>query len=190
MTLVITLAVTLVQRGRLPHARAALVEHMYDKETRPIRIQATVALSKLCGSEDPSDVEQVGPPSMSYSIPSTVILPRMYPSSTSHPPSNQTNAYSEVQHTSLLNIPIAKHALLAILTLSRPCSREKQTARPLTAPPWILSTHTYSPSPQGGSSSETVSGTVSPRSALPQGHSSVPGSITSGSLPRPRKAVV
>ena len=36
--------------------RAALIERIHDKET-PIRVQAAVALSKLCGSEDPSDVE-------------------------------------------------------------------------------------------------------------------------------------
>jgi len=40
------LAVTLVQRGCLPHPgmlTVTLGEHMYDKETRAIRIQAAVA---------------------------------------------------------------------------------------------------------------------------------------------------
>lgn len=37
--------------------RAALIERVHDKETL-IRVQAAVALSKLCGSEDPSDVEE------------------------------------------------------------------------------------------------------------------------------------
>ncbi|KAH0826785.1 hypothetical protein J3R83DRAFT_5201 [Lanmaoa asiatica] len=37
--------------------RAALIERVHDKETH-IRVQAAVALSKLCGSEDPSDVEE------------------------------------------------------------------------------------------------------------------------------------
>ncbi|KAG6370186.1 hypothetical protein JVT61DRAFT_12333 [Boletus reticuloceps] len=37
--------------------KAALMECVHDKETH-IRVQAAVALSKLCGSEDPSDVEE------------------------------------------------------------------------------------------------------------------------------------
>jgi condensin complex subunit 3 len=37
--------------------RSALIERIHDKETF-IRVQAIVALSKLCGSEDPSDVEE------------------------------------------------------------------------------------------------------------------------------------
>lgn len=37
--------------------RPALIERVHDKETL-IRVQAAVALSKLCGSEDPSDVEE------------------------------------------------------------------------------------------------------------------------------------
>jgi condensin complex subunit 3 len=37
--------------------RSGLIERVHDKETL-IRVQAVVALSKLCGSEDPSDVEE------------------------------------------------------------------------------------------------------------------------------------
>jgi condensin complex subunit 3 len=37
--------------------RSALLERVTDKEP-PVRIQAVIALSKLCGSEDPSDVEE------------------------------------------------------------------------------------------------------------------------------------
>jgi condensin complex subunit 3 len=36
--------------------RASLLERITDKEP-PVRIQAVIALSKLCGSEDPADVE-------------------------------------------------------------------------------------------------------------------------------------
>ncbi|EGO03950.1 hypothetical protein SERLA73DRAFT_165497 [Serpula lacrymans var. lacrymans S7.3] len=36
--------------------RTALLERIHDRET-PIRVQAVTALSKLCGSEDPSEVE-------------------------------------------------------------------------------------------------------------------------------------
>ncbi|KAG1848362.1 hypothetical protein C8R48DRAFT_614824, partial [Suillus tomentosus] len=40
--------------------RAALFERVHDKETF-VRVQAVIALSKLCGSEDPSDVEEGEP---------------------------------------------------------------------------------------------------------------------------------
>lgn len=37
--------------------RAALIERVNDKETT-VRVQAVIALSKLCGSEDPSEVSE------------------------------------------------------------------------------------------------------------------------------------
>lgn len=40
--------------------RGALIDRIHDKETF-IRVQAAVALSKLCGSEEPSDVEEDEP---------------------------------------------------------------------------------------------------------------------------------
>jgi condensin complex subunit 3 len=40
--------------------RTALFERVHDKETF-VRVQAVIALSKLCGSEDPSDVEEGEP---------------------------------------------------------------------------------------------------------------------------------
>jgi hypothetical protein len=45
-----------------------------------------------------------------------------------------------------------------------------------------LSTHAYSPSPEGSSSSRTVAATVSPHSAMPQGRPSVPGRCRQGSI--------
>ena len=40
--------------------RGALIDCIHDKETL-VRVQAAVALSKLCGSEEPSDVEEDEP---------------------------------------------------------------------------------------------------------------------------------
>jgi condensin complex subunit 3 len=37
--------------------RAALIERVNDKEI-PVRVQAVIALSKLCGSEDPSELSK------------------------------------------------------------------------------------------------------------------------------------
>jgi condensin complex subunit 3 len=36
--------------------RAALLDRINDKES-PVRVQAVIGLSKLCGSEEPGDVE-------------------------------------------------------------------------------------------------------------------------------------
>jgi condensin complex subunit 3 len=43
--------------------RAALLERVNDRET-PVRVQTVIALSKLCGSEDPSEVAE-GEPAVS-----------------------------------------------------------------------------------------------------------------------------
>lgn len=37
--------------------RTALLDRISDKEA-PIRVQAVIALSKLCGSEDPAEIEE------------------------------------------------------------------------------------------------------------------------------------
>ncbi|KAG6369856.1 hypothetical protein JVT61DRAFT_13416 [Boletus reticuloceps] len=80
--------------------RAALMERIHNKET-PIRIQAAVALSKLCGSEDPSDVEED-----EQAI--DVLLDTL---------SCDPAAY--VPTATLLNMPIAKHTLPCIVARSR-----------------------------------------------------------------------
>lgn len=40
--------------------RTALIERIHDKETH-VRVQAVIALSKLCGSEDPADIGEDEP---------------------------------------------------------------------------------------------------------------------------------
>lgn len=37
--------------------RSALLERICDKEA-PIRVQSVIAISKLCGSEDPTEIEE------------------------------------------------------------------------------------------------------------------------------------
>ncbi|KAF8424272.1 nuclear condensing complex subunit [Boletus edulis BED1] len=81
--------------------RAALMERIHDKET-PIRVQAAVALSKLCGSEDPSDVEEGEQAAIDVLFDTLSCDPA-----------------AEVRRAALLNIPIAKHTLPCILARSR-----------------------------------------------------------------------
>lgn len=40
--------------------RTALIERVHDKETH-VRVQAVIALSRLCGSEDPADTDEDEP---------------------------------------------------------------------------------------------------------------------------------
>ncbi|KAG6374239.1 hypothetical protein JVT61DRAFT_4249 [Boletus reticuloceps] len=87
-------------RGRYHILRAALMERIHDKETR-IRVQATVALSKLCGSEDPSDAEQ-GEQAIDVLLDTLGCDPAAY-----------------VPTVTLLNMPIAKHTLPCIVARSR-----------------------------------------------------------------------
>jgi condensin complex subunit 3 len=49
--------ITCVSEDIYTELRAALMERVNDKET-PVRVQAVIALSKLCGSEDPSEVSE------------------------------------------------------------------------------------------------------------------------------------
>ncbi|KAF8548053.1 hypothetical protein OG21DRAFT_814500 [Imleria badia] len=81
--------------------RAALIERVHDKETN-IRVQAAVALSKLCGSEDPSDVEDDEQTAIDVLFDTLGCDPA-----------------AEVRRAALLNMPIAQHTLPAILARSR-----------------------------------------------------------------------
>ncbi|KAF8437916.1 hypothetical protein L210DRAFT_3761543 [Boletus edulis BED1] len=77
------------------------MERIHDKET-PIRVQAAVALSKLCGSEDPSDVEEGEQAAIDVLFDTLSCDPA-----------------AEVRRVALLNMPIAKHTLPCILARSR-----------------------------------------------------------------------
>ncbi|KAF9225668.1 hypothetical protein BS17DRAFT_777480 [Gyrodon lividus] len=81
--------------------RSALIERVHDKEIF-IRVQAIVALSKLCGSEDPSDVEEDDQTAIN------VLLDTL-----------SCDPAAEVRRAALLNIPIAPHTLGAILARTR-----------------------------------------------------------------------
>ncbi|KIK98064.1 hypothetical protein PAXRUDRAFT_824294 [Paxillus rubicundulus Ve08.2h10] len=81
--------------------RSALIERIHDKETF-IRIQAIVALSKLCGSEDPSDVEEDEQTAVDVLLDTLGCDPA-----------------AEVRRAALLNIPIAQHTFNHILARTR-----------------------------------------------------------------------
>ncbi|KIJ59925.1 hypothetical protein HYDPIDRAFT_99639 [Hydnomerulius pinastri MD-312] len=81
--------------------RSALIDRVHDKETL-IRVQAVVALSKLCGSEDPSDVEEDEQTAID------VLLDTL-----------SCDPAAEVRRAALLNIPIAPRTLGAILDRTR-----------------------------------------------------------------------
>ncbi|KAH7887136.1 nuclear condensing complex subunit [Phlebopus sp. FC_14] len=80
---------------------SALIERVHDKETL-IRVQAVVALSKLCGSEDPSDVEDDEKTAVD------VLLETL-----------SCDPAAEVRRATLLNIPITPRTLDTILGRTR-----------------------------------------------------------------------
>ncbi|KAH7929985.1 ARM repeat-containing protein [Leucogyrophana mollusca] len=82
--------------------RAALIERVHDKETF-VRVQAVVALSKLCGSEDPTDVEDGEPTVIEVLLETLSCDP----------------AASEVRRATLLNIPLSPMTLGAVLARTR-----------------------------------------------------------------------
>lgn len=81
--------------------RAALLERVNDKET-PVRFQAVIALSKLCGSEDPSEVSEG-----EQTVSDTLIDILAHDTS------------PEVRRAALLNIPITTPTILHILERTR-----------------------------------------------------------------------
>ncbi|KAI6000302.1 nuclear condensing complex subunit [Pisolithus orientalis] len=81
--------------------RAALIERVHDKETN-VRVQAVVALSKLCGSEDTSDVNDDEPTAIDVLLDTLACDPA-----------------AEVRRAALLNIPLAPHTLPAMLARTR-----------------------------------------------------------------------
>ncbi|KAL4072446.1 nuclear condensing complex subunit [Scleroderma yunnanense] len=81
--------------------RTALIERVHDKETH-VRVQAVVALSKLCGSEDPADTGEDEPMAIDVLLDSLSCDPA-----------------AEVRRAVLLNIPPAPHTLPAILARTR-----------------------------------------------------------------------
>ncbi|KAI6040837.1 nuclear condensing complex subunit [Pisolithus marmoratus] len=81
--------------------RAALVDRVHDKETN-VRVQAVVALSKLCGSEDASDVNDDEPTAIDVLLDTLACDPA-----------------AEVRRAALLNIPLAPHTLPVMLGRTR-----------------------------------------------------------------------
>lgn len=81
--------------------RAALIERVHDKETN-VRVQAVVALSKLCGSEDASDVNEDEPAAIDVLLDTLARDPA-----------------AEVRRAALLNIPLAPHTLSVMLARTR-----------------------------------------------------------------------
>ncbi|KAI5983442.1 hypothetical protein EDC04DRAFT_3008794, partial [Pisolithus marmoratus] len=81
--------------------RAALIDRVHDKETN-VRVQAVVALSKLCGSEDASDVNDDEPTAIDVLLDTLACDPA-----------------AEVRRAALLNIPLAPHALPVMLGRTR-----------------------------------------------------------------------
>ncbi|KAG1834854.1 nuclear condensing complex subunit [Suillus variegatus] len=81
--------------------RAALFERVHDKETF-VRVQAVIALSKLCGSEDPSDVEEGEPTALE------VLLETL-----------SCDPAADVRRAALLNIPLSSATLDAVLGRTR-----------------------------------------------------------------------
>ncbi|KAG6332139.1 hypothetical protein ID866_6950 [Astraeus odoratus] len=81
--------------------RKALIERVHDKETH-VRVQAVVALSKLCGSEESLDVGEDEPSAMD------VLLDIL-----------SCDPAAEVRRAALLNIPPSHHTLPAILARTR-----------------------------------------------------------------------
>ncbi|OAX38286.1 hypothetical protein K503DRAFT_718426 [Rhizopogon vinicolor AM-OR11-026] len=81
--------------------RAALFERVHDKETF-VRVQAVIALSKLCGSEDPSDVEEGEPTALE------VLLEIL-----------SCDPAADVRRAALLNIPLSPVTLDAVFARTR-----------------------------------------------------------------------
>ncbi|KAG2156923.1 nuclear condensing complex subunit [Suillus bovinus] len=81
--------------------RTALFERVHDKETF-VRVQAVIALSKLCGSEDPSDVEEGEPTALE------VLLETL-----------SCDPAADVRRAALLNIPLSLATLDAVLARTR-----------------------------------------------------------------------
>ncbi|KAG2088380.1 nuclear condensing complex subunit, partial [Suillus discolor] len=81
--------------------RAALFERVHDKEIF-VRVQAVIALSKLCGSEDPSDVEEGEPTALE------VLLETL-----------SCDPAADVRRAALLNIPLSSATLDAVLGRTR-----------------------------------------------------------------------
>ncbi|KAG1847661.1 nuclear condensing complex subunit [Suillus subalutaceus] len=81
--------------------RTALFERVHDKETF-VRVQAVIALSKLCGSEDPSDVEEGEPTALE------VLLETL-----------SCDPAADVRRAALLNIPLSSATLDAVLARTR-----------------------------------------------------------------------
>ncbi|KAG2136706.1 nuclear condensing complex subunit [Suillus clintonianus] len=81
--------------------RTALFERVHDKETF-VRVQAVIALSKLCGSEDPSDVEDGEPTALQ------VLLETL-----------SCDPAADVRRAALLNIPLSEATLEAVLARTR-----------------------------------------------------------------------
>ena len=77
--------------------RAALFQRVHDKETF-VRVQAVIALSKLCGSEDPSDVEEGEPTALEVLLeilacdPAAFVHPSVYPFKCTHDLCTETSA--------------------------------------------------------------------------------------------------
>ncbi|KAG2337723.1 hypothetical protein BDR05DRAFT_894747 [Suillus weaverae] len=81
--------------------RTALFERVHDKETF-VRVQAVIALSKLCGSEDPSDVEEGEPTALEILLETLSCDPA-----------------ADVRRAALLNIPLSSATLDAVLARTR-----------------------------------------------------------------------
>ncbi|KAG1728449.1 nuclear condensing complex subunit [Suillus lakei] len=81
--------------------RTTLFERVHDKETF-VRVQAVIALSKLCGSEDQSDVEDGEPTALE------VLLETL-----------SCDPAADVRRAALLNIPLSPETLDAVLTRTR-----------------------------------------------------------------------
>ncbi|KAG2363036.1 nuclear condensing complex subunit [Suillus spraguei] len=81
--------------------RTALFERVHDKETF-VRVQAVIALSKLCGSEDLSDVEEGEPTALE------VLLETL-----------SCDPAADVRRAALLNIPLSSATLDAVLARTR-----------------------------------------------------------------------
>ncbi|KAI0696847.1 nuclear condensing complex subunit [Cytidiella melzeri] len=83
--------------GEIDDLRMCLLERIRDKEAQ-VRVQAVIALSKLCGSEDPSE---------ETNITDVLIETLSYDSS------------ADVRRATLANLPISNHTMPAILARTR-----------------------------------------------------------------------
>ena len=99
--------------------RKALFERVHDKETF-VRVQAVIALSKLCGSEDPSDVEEGEPTALEVLLEILSCDPAAFV----YPFVVVLKVYSffvcrDVRRAALLNIPLSSVTLDAVFARTR-----------------------------------------------------------------------